>query len=173
MPVMSRGGNEAFSRVLIVNALEFSGWYLLDPMEVRFEVSMDGKRADYLRVFLPDLTRHGYQILSMDVFARPFDDQRLRKCRLEMATGTGKTLLCAALIRRFLVTRNAERVLFIVDRIELARQTLEDFAVILARAFAGQFVAQDPAEESAGKLLETIRSGRPPATGGKSPRKEL
>ena len=48
-----------------------------------------------------------------------------------MATGTGKTLLCAALIRRFLTTRNAERVLFIVDRIELAKQTLEDFAVVL------------------------------------------
>ena len=48
-----------------------------------------------------------------------------------MATGTGKTLLCAALIRRFLVTRNAERVLVIVDRIELAKQTLEGFAVIL------------------------------------------
>jgi type I restriction enzyme R subunit len=48
-----------------------------------------------------------------------------------MATGTGKTLLCAALIRRFLVTRNAERVLFIVDRIELARQTMENFDVVL------------------------------------------
>src|SRR3984885_1435866 len=49
-----------------------------------------------------------------------------------MATGTGKTMLCAALIRRFLATRNAERVLFIVDRIELAKQTLEDFNVVLA-----------------------------------------
>jgi len=48
-----------------------------------------------------------------------------------MATGTGKTLLCAALIRRFLATRNAERVLFIVDRIELAKQTMEDFNVVL------------------------------------------
>src|ERR1035441_7188925 len=49
-----------------------------------------------------------------------------------MATGTGKTLLCAALIRRFLTTRNAERVLFIVDRIELAKQTLEEFSIYLA-----------------------------------------
>jgi type I restriction enzyme R subunit len=48
-----------------------------------------------------------------------------------MATGTGKTLLCAALIRRFLRTRNAERVLFIVDRIELAKQTMEDFNTVL------------------------------------------
>jgi type I site-specific restriction endonuclease len=41
---------------------------------------------------------------------------------LEMATGTGKTLLCAASIHPFLITRNAERVFFIVDRIELAEQ---------------------------------------------------
>jgi len=51
---------------------------------------------------------------------------------LAMATGTGKTLLCAALIRRFLQTRNAERVLFIVDRIELAKQTMEDFSIVLS-----------------------------------------
>src|SRR4029077_14882429 len=87
---------------------------------------------DYLKTFRPDLTVRRYQILAMDELARLFDNKRLRKFLLEMATGTGKTLLCAALIRRFLVTRNAERVLFIVDRIELARQTLEDFAVILA-----------------------------------------
>ena len=48
-----------------------------------------------------------------------------------MATGTGKTLLCAALIRAFLMSRNAERVLFVVDRIELAKQTMEDFDAVL------------------------------------------
>ena len=48
-----------------------------------------------------------------------------------MATGTGKTLLCAALILRFLKSNNAQRVLFIVDRIELAKQTMEEFGVIL------------------------------------------
>ena len=67
----------------------------------------------------------------MDEIARLFDKKAQRKFLLEMATGTGKTLLCAALIRRFLTTRNAERVLFIVDRIELAKQTMEEFAVVL------------------------------------------
>jgi type I site-specific restriction-modification system R (restriction) subunit len=67
----------------------------------------------------------------MDEIARLFDGARRRKFLLEMATGTGKTLLCAAVIRRFLTTRNAERVLFIVDRIELAKQTMEDFSVVL------------------------------------------
>ena len=86
---------------------------------------------DYLRLFKPDVIVRGYQIKAIDEVARQFDQQRKRKFLLEMATGTGKTLLCAALIRRFLTTRNAERVLFIVDRIELAKQTMEDFNVIL------------------------------------------
>jgi type I restriction enzyme R subunit len=67
----------------------------------------------------------------MDEIARLFDGGDRRKFLLEMATGTGKTLLCAALIRRFLSTRNAECVLFIVDLIELAHQTMEDFTVVL------------------------------------------
>ena len=38
---------------------------------------------------------------------------------LEMATGTGKTLTSAAIIKLFLRTENARRVLFLVDRLEL------------------------------------------------------
>lgn len=44
-----------------------------------------------------------------------------------MATGTGKTRLSASIIDRFLQANQAERVLFIVDRIELAKQALEAF----------------------------------------------
>lgn len=85
----------------------------------------------YLAALRPDLTLRTYQLAALDEVARGFDDEGRRRFLLEMATGTGKTLLCAALIRRFLVTRNAERVLFIVDRIELANQTMEDFNVVL------------------------------------------
>ena len=86
---------------------------------------------EFLRHLKYDLTLRRYQIGAMDAIAKLFDTESRRRFLLEMATGTGKTLLCAALIRRFLITRNAERVLFIVDRIELARQTMEDFAVVL------------------------------------------
>lgn len=89
-------------------------------------------RPEYLRLLRPDLTLRDYQVRAMDEIAKGYDDHGRRKFLLEMATGTGKTLLCAALIRRFLVTRNAERVLFIVDRIELAKQTMEDFNIVLA-----------------------------------------
>src|SRR5258707_1117694 len=86
---------------------------------------------DYLKRFKDEITLRRYQINAIDEVSKQFDREGKRKFLLEMATGTGKTLLCAALIRRFLATRNAERVLFIVDRIELAKQTMEDFNVVL------------------------------------------
>jgi type I restriction enzyme, R subunit len=45
----------------------------------------------------------------------------------EMATGTGKTLISAAIIRLFLRTQNARRVLFLVDRLELEDQAWKAF----------------------------------------------
>ncbi len=45
----------------------------------------------------------------------------------EMATGTGKTLVSAAVIKLFLRTGNARRVLFLVDRLELETQADKRF----------------------------------------------
>lgn len=49
----------------------------------------------------------------------------------EMATGTGKTLTAAAVIKLFLRTRNASRVLFLVDRLELESQAKKAFDLLL------------------------------------------
>ena len=54
---------------------------------------------------------------------------------LEMATGTGKTLTAAAIIKLFLRTGNAGRVLFLVDRLELEDQALKAFKKTLAADF--------------------------------------
>ena len=54
---------------------------------------------------------------------------------LEMATGTGKTLTAAALIKLFLRTSNARRVLFLVDRLELEDQALKAFKKVLANDY--------------------------------------
>ncbi len=50
---------------------------------------------------------------------------------LEMATGTGKTLISAALIKLFLRTGNTRRVLFLVDRLELEDQAYKCFVEFL------------------------------------------
>lgn len=53
----------------------------------------------------------------------------------EMATGTGKTLTSAAVIKLFLKTRNAKRVLFLVDRLELEVQADKAFKALLKNDF--------------------------------------
>ena len=53
----------------------------------------------------------------------------------EMATGTGKTLTAAAVIKLFLRTGNAQRVLFLVDRLELEDQAWKAFTKVLANDY--------------------------------------
>lgn len=53
----------------------------------------------------------------------------------EMATGTGKTLVSAAVIKLFLRTDNAKRVLFLVDRLELETQANKAFKEYLTPDF--------------------------------------
>ena len=53
----------------------------------------------------------------------------------EMATGTGKTLTAAALIKLFLRTGNAQRILFLVDRLELEDQANKAFKKLLKNDF--------------------------------------
>ena len=54
---------------------------------------------------------------------------------LEMATGTGKTLTSAAIIKLFLRTANARRVLFLVDRLELEDQAFKVFKKVLGNDY--------------------------------------
>lgn len=53
----------------------------------------------------------------------------------EMATGTGKTLTAAAVIKLFLRSGNARRVLFLVDRLELEDQAKRAFSSLLSSDF--------------------------------------
>ncbi|MBI4594958.1 MAG: DEAD/DEAH box helicase family protein, partial [Candidatus Tectomicrobia bacterium] len=53
----------------------------------------------------------------------------------EMATGTGKTLTAAAVIKLFMRTGNAQRVLFLVDRLELETQAWKAFVRLLKNDF--------------------------------------
>jgi len=54
----------------------------------------------------------------------------------EMATGTGKTLVTAAVIKLFLKSGNARRVLFLVDRLELEDQAEKAFKEYLKNDYS-------------------------------------
>ncbi|MGN6298500.1 MAG: DEAD/DEAH box helicase family protein [Ginsengibacter sp.] len=84
------------------------------------EKSKDFIRNNGLR-FLRDYQLNAIRALQLTV--KKGKDRFL----FEMATGTGKTLTSAAVIRLFLRTQNARRVLFLVDRLELEDQAWKAF----------------------------------------------
>ena len=53
----------------------------------------------------------------------------------EMATGTGKTLIAGGIIKLFLKSGNAKRILFLVDRLELEDQAWKNFVRFLKNDF--------------------------------------
>ncbi|MFN8430731.1 MAG: DEAD/DEAH box helicase family protein [Spirosomataceae bacterium] len=67
-----------------------------------------------------------YQVASIRALMEAVE-KRKRKFLLVMATGTGKTRTCIALVDALMRAGWAERVLFLVDRIALRDQTLEAF----------------------------------------------
>ena len=75
-----------------------------------------------------------YQLRAVHALQRSVQDGNDRFL-FEMATGTGKTLTAAAIIKLFLRTSNASRVLFLVDRLELEEQARKVFSGLLSADF--------------------------------------
>ncbi len=92
-----------------------------------------GERIRFIKVnslrFLRD-----YQLKAVHALQRSVKDGNDRFL-FEMATGTGKTLTAAAIVKLFLRTGNASRVLFLVDRLELEEQAWKVFATLFSADF--------------------------------------
>lgn len=73
-----------------------------------------------------------YQVEAAQVLQKEYVEGK-RRFLFEMATGTGKTLLSAAIIKMFIRSGNADRVLFLVDRIELENQAYKNFTKYLSK----------------------------------------
>ena len=85
-------------------------------------------KANRLRFLRP------YQLKAIQALQRSVKEGKDRFL-FEMATGTGKTLTAAAVIKLFLRTGNAKRVLFLVDRLELEDQAKKTFTMLLSADF--------------------------------------
>ena len=75
-----------------------------------------------------------YQLKAINALQRAVKDGKDRFL-FEMATGTGKTLTAGAVIKMFLRSGNARRVLFLVDRLELEDQAKKAFTALLSADF--------------------------------------
>jgi type I restriction enzyme R subunit len=73
----------------------------------------------------------------------------------EMATGTGKTLTAAAVIKLFLRSGNAWRALFLVDRLELEDQAKKAFAALLSADFQAVIYKENRDDWRHGEIVVT------------------
>lgn len=77
----------------------------------------------------------------------------------EMATGTGKTLVAAAIIKLFLRTANANRVLFLVDRLELEDQAAKNFKEYLKNDYRTVVYKENRSDwQTADIVVTTVQS---------------
>ena len=99
-----------------------------------------------------------YQVKAIQVLQESarVDNKRFL---FEMATGTGKTLLSAAIIKLFLRTGNARRVLFLVDRLELEDQAYKNFKNYLKNDYTAVIYKHDKNDWNKAEIvISTIQS---------------
>ncbi|MCX6359537.1 MAG: DEAD/DEAH box helicase family protein [Armatimonadetes bacterium] len=95
-----------------------------------------------------------YQMRAVHAVQSAVRDQADRFL-FEMATGTGKTLTAAAVIKLFLRTANARRVLFLVDRVELEMQAERSFKALLRNDFKTVIYKQNRDDWSHAEIVVT------------------
>ena len=93
----------------------------------------ESKREDFIARSKIRLLRD-YQLEAVHSVQNSIKDGNDRFL-LEMATGTGKTLTSCAIIKMFLRLYKVNRVLFLVDRLELESQAYKEFDEILGNDF--------------------------------------
>jgi type I restriction enzyme R subunit len=100
-----------------------------------------------------------YQVEAVRALQKAADPENHRFL-FEMATGTGKTLLSAAIAKLYLRTENATRILFLVDRLELETQAWKNFQAYLAADGISTVIYKQKRQEwkSAQVVVTTIQS---------------
>ena len=107
------------------HARTIAGFYTQDDLERR--VAARRVRRDLSTVAIDRrIVDRAYQIECIEALSTEVSRGR-RKLLVEMATGTGKTRTAAAFIKRLFEAGIVTRVLFLVDRIALARQAEDAF----------------------------------------------
>lgn len=102
--------------------------YLNDPMFLDENTRPKFLKDNNLKQMRP------YQVQAIKALQNSAKENNNRFL-FEMATGTGKTLISAGVIKLFLKSGNARRILFLVDRLELEDQAFKAFRNYLGQDY--------------------------------------
>lgn len=100
-----------------------------------------------------------YQLSAIKAIQNAIRDNKTRFL-LEMATGTGKTLTASGIIKLFIRSDIAHRVLFLVDRLELENQAKKDISRYLSKDGIRVEIYKENKQDwnSADVVISTIQS---------------
>ncbi len=107
------------------HARRIAGFYAQDDLERRIAARRTRRKLAIMAIDRRIVDRD-YQIECVEALSTEVSRGR-RKLLVEMATGTGKTRTAAAFVKRLFEAGIVTRVLFLVDRIALARQAEDAF----------------------------------------------
>ncbi len=144
----------------LVNEIVTSG-YIAVTQKHDYDQSPDfhneDTRAEYLKKHNLSLLRP-YQVKAIESIQNSVRNGNNRFL-FEMATGTGKTLISAAVIKLFLKTGNAHRVLFLVDRLELEDQAQRNMVKYLKNDFTSLIYKENKDDwRKADIVITTVQS---------------
>ena len=116
--------------VLSLDDIVIDEYFLTTLVEPNIYKIMHNKPIEEKYQYLRDnnlKTLRYYQVEAVKAIANNVLTKGKSRFLLEMATGTGKTTTTAAIIKLFMQSGNATKVLFLVDRIELEDQAIRSF----------------------------------------------
>jgi type I restriction enzyme, R subunit len=135
---------------------------------VREDYIVRTQRPNYqlAAAWLNEAERPGYVQANKLRFLRPYQIKAIHSLQaaigegkdrflFEMATGTGKTLTAAAVIKLFLRSGNVRRVLFLVDRLELEDQAKKAFAAVLSADYQTVIYKENRADWRRAEIVVT------------------
>lgn len=144
----------------LVNEIICSG-YIASSQRSDYDLDPDFHdpllRDDYLKKYGLSLLRN-YQVQAVESIQNAVRKKQNRFL-FEMATGTGKTLVSAAIIKLFLRTGNAHRVLFLVDRLDLENQAYKNMVKYLSNDYTAMIYKDNRTDwHKAQILISTVQS---------------
>lgn len=126
--------------------------YQSDPLYLAADTQAKYLYDEGIKIMRP------YQVKAIHALQQSAEEGNDRYL-FEMATGTGKTLISAAICKLFLRTGNAKRILFLVDRLELEDQAHKHFIRYLKNDYRTVIYKQDrDAWKKAEIAISTVQS---------------
>lgn len=135
--------------------------YIAITQQPAFKSDPRWKDENQRKAYIADLglrILRPYQLAAIKALQNSASDGNSRFL-FEMATGTGKTLVAAAVIKLFLRTGNARRILFLVDRLELENQAWKNFVLLLKNDYQSVIYKENRQEwRKAEIVVSTVQS---------------